>query len=186
MWVEAAPMLAGGLAVGLAFGWLLQKGGVSRYPVIVGQFLFTDFTVLKVMFTAIVVGAIGVAGLLELGVLSHLIVKPATLVANALGGLIFGVGMVGVGYCPGTCVAAAGEGSRHAWYGILGMLAGAALFAGLYPALEASLIAPVDWGKVTLPELIGVSRWWVVAGLVAVAGAVFAGVRAVEGQGAAR
>lgn len=180
MWLDSWPMLLGGLATGVAFGFLLQKGGVSRYPVIVGQFLFTDNTVLKVMLTAIVVGAVGVYGLTSLGVLTHLIVKPAVLLANLLGGLVFGVGMVGTGYCPGTCVAAAGEGSRHAWFALLGMVVGAFVFTLIYPFLETTLFASVNLGKVTLPDLLGVSPWPVVAVLAAIAGAAFALITRVE------
>jgi uncharacterized membrane protein YedE/YeeE len=180
MWFESWPMLLGGLGTGLVFGFLLQKGGVSRYPVIVGQFLFTDNTVLKVMLTAIVVGAVGVYGLTSLGVLDHLAIKPALLLANLVGGLVFGVGMVGTGYCPGTCVAAAGEGSRHAWFALLGMLVGAFVFTLMYPLLDRTLFSVVDLGKVTLPELLGVSPWLVIAVLAGIAGSAFALIHRVE------
>mgnify|MGYP004136876501 CR=1 FL=1 len=61
MWMLDTPfMIVAGLLTGVVFGVLLQKAHVTRYEVIVGQFLFKDFTVLKVMLTAIVVGAVGV------------------------------------------------------------------------------------------------------------------------------
>lgn len=175
-WVDSAGMVVGGLLAGFAFGFLLQKGNVSRYPVIVGQFLFTDYTVLKVMLTAIVVGAVGVYGMVELGVLAHLHVKPAMLLANAVGGLVFGIGMVGLGYCPGTCVAAAGEGSKHALSGLLGMVVGAMLFTELFPWLQTNVMGVADLGKVTFADLLGVSPWWFVLILAAVSGAAFAAI----------
>ncbi|MHC5001987.1 MAG: YeeE/YedE thiosulfate transporter family protein, partial [Planctomycetota bacterium] len=103
--------LALGAATGLVFGFLLQKGGVTRFQVIVGQFLLKDFTVLKVMLTAIVVGAIGIYGMRAAGMDVPLHVKGTALLANVLGGLIFGVGMAILGYCPGTALAAIGDGS---------------------------------------------------------------------------
>ena len=56
-----------GLMTGFVFGFLLQKGHVTKYKVIVGQFLLRDFTVLKTMLTAVVVGGAGVYGLRALG-----------------------------------------------------------------------------------------------------------------------
>ncbi|MDE3166670.1 MAG: YeeE/YedE family protein, partial [Acidobacteriota bacterium] len=106
---DPAGKLLLGLLTGFAFGILLQKGQVTKYPVIVGQLLLRDFTVLKTMLTAVVTGGIGVYILKALG-LASLHVKPAQLVAVCGGGVIFGVGMVILGYCPGTGVAAAAEG----------------------------------------------------------------------------
>ena len=49
-----------GLIIGLLFGFLLQKGGVTDYDVILGQLLLTDFTVIKVMLSAVITGMLGV------------------------------------------------------------------------------------------------------------------------------
>lgn len=170
--IDSPAMIVGGLLTGFVFGFLLQKGGVATYRVIVGQFLWVDHTVLKVMLTAIVVGAIGVYGMLNLGMIDSLLVKPAVLAANGVGGLVFGVGMVGLGYCPGTGCAAAASGSRHAWFGILGMVFGAALFTETYPWAEKVFMGN-DLGKVTLADMTGTSPWMWVAGLVVLAAALF-------------
>jgi uncharacterized protein len=141
-----------GLLTGFAFGFLLQKGQVTKYPVIVGQFLLRDFTVLKTMLTAVVVGGIGVYVLTALGA-ATLHVKPAQLVAVPVGGLIFGVGMALLGYCPGTGVAAAAEGKRDAWFGVAGMLFGALLFAEQFASLNSTVLSWFNLGPVTLPQL---------------------------------
>ena len=52
--------LAIGFFLGIVFGFLLQKGGVTQYDVIIGQLLLTDFTVLKIMLSAVVTGMIGI------------------------------------------------------------------------------------------------------------------------------
>ncbi len=111
-----------GFAAGILFGFLLQKGGATTYEVIIGQLLLTDFTVVKIMLTAVVTGMIGVHLLRSLG-LAELHPKPGSLGSTAIGGLIFGVGFGILGYCPGTMIGAVGQGSLDALFGGLpGML----------------------------------------------------------------
>jgi hypothetical protein len=158
-----------GAITGLVFGFLLQRGGVTRYGTIVGQFLLRDFTVLKVMGTAMIVGGIGVYGMLQLGWIDGLQVKTAVLLGNALGGLIFGVGMALLGYCPGTAVAAVGDGARDVIPGILGMLFGALLFAEVQPWFKTHVLSVADHGKATLATTTGLSPWWFLMGLAVAA-----------------
>src|SRR5512137_2931814 len=80
-----------GFCLGIFFGFLLQKGGVTRYDVILGQLLLRDFTVVKVMLTAVVVGKIGVHFLKGLG-MAELHPKSGSIGSSVVGGLIFGVG----------------------------------------------------------------------------------------------
>ena len=166
-------VLISGAITGFIFGFLLQKGGVTRFNVILGQFLLRDFTVLKIMLTAILVGGIGVYGMRTIGWDVPLHVKNATLAGNLLGGLIFGVGMAVLGYCPGTGVAAIGDGSRHAIFGVLGMLVGAALYAEAYPWMKSEVLGIVDMGKATLPTVSGQSPWWFIVGMMIVSIGVF-------------
>jgi hypothetical protein len=128
------------------------------------------------MLTAVVVGAIGIYGMLAVGVLElgDLHVKGTAVLANALGGVVFGIGMALLGYCPGTGVAAIGEGSKHAIFGALGMLGGAALYAEVYPAISGSLLKVANLGKVRLPEVTPVPAWGYLVALVMIAAVVFA------------
>jgi len=155
-----------GLLTGLVFGFLLQKGGLTRYRVILAQFLWIDHTMIRTMLTAIVVGSVGVYALHGgWGVSLH--VKDTALLANLLGGLVFGVGMVVLGYCPGTGVGALGDGSRHAMFGLLGMLVGAAFYAEVHPLVSRYLLPVGNLGKVTLPALTNLSPWVFIAMLAA-------------------
>lgn len=171
-----------GLGVGFVFGFLLQKGQVTKYRTIVGQFLFRDFTVLKTMLTAIVVGGIGVYALKDWGY-AELHIKTAMLVVTVGGGLVFGVGMALLGYCPGTGVAAIAEGSRHAIWGTLGMLFGAFVLAESYGVAADFIQNNFNYGKATLPEMTGVSPWTYWAAIVVVAGALFAAIEWYERRG---
>ncbi|MEQ8847351.1 YeeE/YedE thiosulfate transporter family protein [Botrimarina sp.] len=156
--------LALGLLTGVVFGVLLQKGRVAKFHVIVGQFLLRDWTVVKIMGTAVVVGAVGVYALLPTGAVS-LHIKPLVWLGVVAGGVCFGVGMAVFGYCPGTGVAACGEGRRDAMVGVLGMLVGAGVFVAIYPRLSAALTAWGDAGKVTLPGWSGAPAWLWIGGL---------------------
>ncbi len=172
--VFASPStIALGLLAGLVFGFLLQRGGVTQYSTIVNQFRFRDFTVLKAMLTAIIVGAIGVYAMLQLGWIKGLHVKGTEIAMNALGGVIFGIGMVILGYCPGTALAAIGQGSRDAAVGVLGAVVGAGVYAEAYPLLARTIEPVGKLGKVTFADVTHASPWWFVVGLAAVAGVLF-------------
>lgn len=162
-----------GLLTGLVFGFLLQRGGVTQYNTIVNQFRFQDFTVLKTMLTAIVVGAIGVYAMLQLGWIKGLHVKGAEVIMNAAGGAVFGIGMVLLGYCPGTALAAIGQGSRDAIVGVLGAIVGAGAYAEVYPLLARTLEPIGKLGKVTFADVTHASPWWFIAGLAVVSVILF-------------
>jgi uncharacterized membrane protein YedE/YeeE len=170
--VTGTALLILAVVFGAAFGFLLHRGRVADYDTIVRQFLFRDFTVLKIMMTAIVVGGIGVFALVQLGY-AQFHIKPADLLAIALGAAIFGVGMVLYGYCPGTALAAIGGGSVHALVGAAGMLLGGILYAFSFDWVKANILPVGALGKVQLPPLLGVSAPVMLAGLAVAAIVMF-------------
>ena len=140
---------------------------------IVGQFLFKDWTVVKMMGTAVVVGAVGVYALV-MADMASLHIRPMLIGGVLVGAVCFGIGMAVFGYCPGTSVAGCGEGRRDAMVGVLGMFAGAALFVALYEQLTAVIKGLGDWGKITLPEVTQTSPWlWVTLLVVGGGAALF-------------
>jgi len=152
-----------GFLIGIGFGFLLQKGGVTQYNVIMQQLLLEDFTVVKIMLTAVLTGMIGVHLLRSLG-FAQLHPKPGSLGASVIGGLVFGIGFGLLGYCPGTVAGAFAQGALDALLGgIVGILIGAGLFAALYPKLEKHILHKGDFGSKTFPELLKVNSWIVVA-----------------------
>lgn len=142
---------------GSIFGFLLQKGGVTKYHVLEGQLLLQDWTVAKVMLSAITVGMVGFFLLHRRGKVKPSI-KPAQIAANTLGGLIFGVGFAFAGYCPGTGAAALGQGSFSAIYFMSGMVIGSYLYAEFSKKLSHSLQKVLNKGKITLPEFFNIRR----------------------------
>ncbi|MCX8134000.1 MAG: YeeE/YedE family protein [Roseococcus sp.] len=158
---------------GFAFGWLLERGRVLDYNVIVNQLRLRDFTVLKIMLTAILVGGVGVYALVEMGFARwHL--RDANLGGAGLGGLLFGVGMAIYGYCPGTGLAAAATGRTHALVGVLGMIAGAIAYAFAFDWLRGTVLAWSNLGRVTLADVTGLPLWALYAALAVVAVGLFA------------
>jgi uncharacterized membrane protein YedE/YeeE len=161
-------LLIYGLLTGIIFGFLLQKGHVLRYDKQIGALRLVDMTIVKFMFTSVVVAMIGVYLLTDIGIVK-LQIKPLVLGANILGGLIFGLGWGLLGYCPGTQLGALGEGRWDAVFGIAGMLAGSSGFAEVYPILKGSVLTWGDYGKITLPQLLGVNHWFVIMPFIVVA-----------------
>ena len=158
-----------GLGMGVLFGFLLHRAGVTQYEVIIGQLLLVDFTVVKVMLSAMVTGMIGVHVLRSLGLVT-LHPKPGSLGMTGIGALIFGVGFGTLGYCPGTVVGAVGHGSLDALFGgVAGALIGAALFAALYPRLKDGLLRKGWFGDITWPQLLKAKSPWIVVVPVAAA-----------------
>lgn len=155
-----------GLITGVLFGFLLQKGRVARYDMQVGAMRFIDMTVFKFMLSAIAVAMVGLHILADLGQVAFS-VKAVNLGANIVGGLLFGVGWAVGGYCPGTSAAALGEGRYDALWLILGGLVGTALYAEVYPAMQSTVLAWGDFGKLTLPQFLGVTHWVIVPLFVA-------------------
>jgi hypothetical protein len=155
------PLLFG-LLTGVLFGFFLQKTRVIRYDKQLGALRLKDMTIVKFMLSSVLIGMAGVYLLKDLG-LVKLSLKSTNLGGNIIGGLIFGLGWGLLGYCPGTALGAVGEGRWDGIWGILGMLAGAAVFAETYPWLKRTVLTWGDYGKLSLPQVLGINPWIVIA-----------------------
>jgi hypothetical protein len=150
--------LVAALAIGVAFGWCLERAGLGRATTLVGQFYLRNFVVLKVLFTALVTALLGSFWLDRIGVLRlDLVYLPETfLLPQALGGVLFGAGLIAAGLCPGTACAAAASGRVDGIGTVVGMLAGIAAFNAGYGWLQP-WADQTAMGSVTLTDLAGVS-----------------------------
>lgn len=162
---STATDLAIAVALGIGFGLSLERAGFGSARKLTAVFYLYDMAVVKVMFTAIVTAMLGLFVLASLGVLdlSELYVERTTVVAQALGGILFGAGFIVGGYCPGTSIAAIASGRKDAVAFALGMLAGVLGYAEWMPGVETWIDANASEGM-TLPALTGIATgWWVVA-----------------------
>lgn len=151
-----------GLIFGIIFGFLLQKGGVSKYDVILNQLLLTDFTVLKIMLSAVLTGMIGLNIMQNMRWIK-LRPKAGSWGKNAVGGLIFGAGFALLGYCPGTIASAIGNGYLDATTaGLIGIVLGSGLLATAYPKLKEGILMKGNFGNITLPQVLKVNNWIVI------------------------
>jgi hypothetical protein len=136
--------------IGFIFGFALFHAGFTDSRRIAWAFYFKDMGVPVVMFSAIVTGMLGLWGLSLVGVLdiSMVYLLPTYLVPMAIGGIIFGWGMVIGGFCPGTAIAAVATGKIDGIIFIVGFLLGSLLFGDLFPV----------WGDFYNSNYLGVFR----------------------------
>ena len=153
--ITGSAALVVAVLFGALFGFLLHRGRVTDFNVIVNQMRLKDFTVLKVMLSAIIVGGLGVL-LLKSNGLAMYHIKEANMLGVIAGGILFGIGMTLFGYCPGTALAAIGGGSLHALIGAVGMLFGGMLYAFSFAWMRDNVLNVWALGKARLPELTGV------------------------------
>ena len=155
-----------GLVTGVLFGAFLQQGEALRFERQVGAMRLLDMTIVKFMLTTIVVGAVGIHLLADLGFVKFT-PRSLSLGLQIIGGLLFGAGWAIIGYCPGTSIGALGEGRYHVVWPILGMLVGGLVFAFLYPLIQTYIRPLGSFGALSLPGLLGVNHWIVIAALAA-------------------
>ena len=164
-------------AVGVAFGWTLERAGLGDPPKLAGQFYWRDFTVLKVMMSALVTAMLGVFWLNRLGFIDigELYVPETFLLPQLVGGLVFGLGFVLSGLCPGTSCVALASGRGEGAATVLGLLAGMLVVGLLFPGLEG-FYGATPMGAMTLPRLSGLPYGVVVAAVTVACVGVLAAI----------
>ncbi|MCV9389423.1 YeeE/YedE thiosulfate transporter family protein [Reichenbachiella ulvae] len=144
--------------IGIGFGFALEQAGFSSSRKLAGMFYGYDTTVLKVFFTAALVGLIG------LGLLNHFEMIDMSIVyineyymnSAIIGGVIMGIGFIVGGFCPGTSVCAAAIGKIDAMAYLGGSLIGIFIFGETYP-LWKDLYIKNYLGDIKLSTALGLS-----------------------------
>jgi len=170
-------------ALGTGFGFALERAGFGSARKLTAVFYLYDMAVVKVMFTAIVTAMTGISVLAAVGMLdlAELYVEPTSLVAQVVGGLVFGTGFILGGYCPGTSIAAIATGRKDGIAFALGMLAGVLAYVELTPGIDDWIKANAQ-GEMTLPSVTGLPMVWFAVAFIAFL--VFAGwgMKQLEGK----
>ncbi len=177
---EGASLLIA-LVLGIGFGWFLERGGMGSARRLAAVFYLKDMAVFKLMFSAILTAMLGAFWLARLGMLDLARVwMPATYVApQALGGLVFGVGFVTGGLCPGTGCVAASSGRKDGLALIAGMIVGVLAFDEAFPLL-AGFYDSTGIGQATLASVTGLPTGTVVLAVTLIALAGFAVAERIE------
>jgi uncharacterized protein len=175
------------LAIGIAFGWCLERAGMGSARKLSGQFYLTDLTVFKVMFSAIVTAMLGAFWLGRVGLLdlSRVYVPETFLLPQIVGGLVFGVGFAIGGLCPGTSCVAAATGRGDGLMLLSGMFTGVLITGLAFNRLEHFYLSTAR-GSFTLPQLLHVPYGVAVAGVVAIALGGFRVAEFIEARSSAR
>lgn len=161
-------------AIGFAFGWFLERGGLGSARKLAGQFFLTDLTVFKVLFSALLTAMLGAFWLDAIGLLDlDLVYLPETYVLpQAIGGVLFGAGFLIGGLCPGTSCVAAAAGRLDGGGVIAGMLIGVLAFNLAFDGI-AGFYNSTALGSQRLTDLVGVPLGVGVAAVTALALAGF-------------
>lgn len=168
-----------GLAVGIAFGFALQRGRFCMNSAFRDVLLLKDFTLIKAVGLAILVEMVGFAIMSMTGVI-QLNPKPLVWGANIVGGFAFGVGMVLAGGCASGITYRFGEGmvgamAAVAGFSLAGLMTAMGVLKPLAEALQKStqVMAP-DGKSLTLANLFGVPHALMALGIAAVAVVIWA------------
>lgn len=152
-WIGEEASLAFALFIGVAFGFFLERAGLGSAKKLSAQFYLKDMTVFKMMFTAIITAMVGVFWLNWFGLLhaDMIYLTPTYVWPQIIGGLVFGVGFIVGGYCPGTSCVASATGSLDGIMNVVGLLLGILVFGEVYPWIEGFYTAG-SMGQITFPE----------------------------------
>jgi hypothetical protein len=161
--------------IGIGFGFFLERAGFGSAKKLAAQFYFTDMSVLKVMFSAIVTAMVGVYYLSIIGCvdLSLVYLTPTNIMPQVVGGLLLGFGFVIGGYCPGTSCVAVSTGRTDAMVFLLGVVFGIFAFGEVFP-LVSGFYNSTPMGQVTLPQFFNIPYGVVVFLVVLMAVGAFA------------
>jgi uncharacterized membrane protein YedE/YeeE/rhodanese-related sulfurtransferase len=170
--------LIAALLIGIAFGAILEQAGFSSARKLVGLFYGTDFTVLRVFFTAGIVAMVGLMlfdrfALIDLNLIY---INPMYLWSALLGGAIMGLGFVIGGYCPGTSICAVAIGKTDAMIFVVGVFLGVLFFMETFTWFEP-LYTGANYGWPKLYESLALPREWVAFTIISIAVTAFIGVR---------
>lgn len=168
--------------IGFAFGFTLEMSGFGDSRKLAAQFYFTELTVLKVMFTAIVTAMVLLFGAVGLGILNfnQVWVNPTYLWSGILGGLIMGVGFIVGGFCPTTSLASASTGKIDGMLFMLGGFVGAFLFGETEQYFTNWYNNAGYYGRVTLDQVFNLPIGVVVLLVVLMALFMFWGAEQLE------
>ena len=157
--LDSAKAFLASLLIGIAFGFFLERAGFGSSRKLTGVFYFKDMDVIKVMFTAVITAALGLTCCIVMGwiTIESIYLMPTVYGAYVVGGLIFGVGFVMGGWCPGTAAAGLASGKMDALIFLFGAVIGSALFNEMF-----GLIKPLyQWGQggvVFVYDTLGMSK----------------------------
>jgi len=157
--LDSAKAFLASLLIGVTFGFFLERSGFGSSRKLTSVFYFKDMAVIKVMFTAVITASLGLTCCVVLGIVSieGVYLMPTVYGAYIVGGLIFGVGFVMGGWCPGTAAAGVASGKMDALIFMAGAIIGSVLFNEMFGLIKP-LYESGQRGVVFVYDTLGVSK----------------------------
>jgi hypothetical protein len=167
-------LIVSALSVGIAFGYVVQRGGFCLTRALSNALLVRDGNLLRAYLLALLVAMVGVQIIQALG-LVDIPLRPLRWLSNIVGGVLFGVGMILAGGCSGSTWYRVGEGEAGSLVVLVGFAIGATtagigVLAPIRTLLQKPVLSLEDGGAVTLASVTGISPWILIAALVLLAG----------------
>ena len=165
--------IGGGVVLGTALGWVLQRGGFCMNSAFRSILFEKDKSLLRAWLLVLLINIPAVALLQDLGIL-YPQTAPLFWPALIAGGLVFGIGMVMAGGCASGTYYRAGRGMLGSWAALLGFLVGtAAMDGGALFGIQRAMREPVidiQGREATLFNLTGletgIGRWLLIAAVL--------------------
>jgi 3-mercaptopyruvate sulfurtransferase SseA/uncharacterized membrane protein YedE/YeeE len=156
--LETSGAFLAALIIGVLFGVALEQAGFGSSRKLTGVFYFEDMAVIKVMFSALITAMLGLAYFQAAGLIGpdELYFMPTIYGAQIIGGLIFGVGFVMGGWCPGTAAVGLASGKLDALVFFGGAVLGSIGFNELFPVIKP-LYTWGNQGVVFIYQTLGLS-----------------------------
>jgi len=176
-------MIAIALLAGLAFGYILVAVGMLNGRKISAVFYGEDWSVMKIMFSAVVTTMVLTFSAYYFGLIDINLVQMANvnLSGQIVGGALIGAGMVVGGYCPGTSIAASMNRKIDAWVYIGGFMVGIFVYGVAYPFISQNILS-ANLGKLTLSDVFGLSYGTMTLIIVGIALTTFLLLEKTEGK----
>lgn len=170
------------VVTGFFFGFVLERSGFGNSRILAAQFYLYDMRVMKVMFTAIITAMLLVLWSSALGLLDYqaLYINPTHLWPGIVGGLVFGVGFVVGGYCPGTSVVSMATLKLDGLLFVLGLIFGMFVFAETLPSFQVFFDTSSNYGEFTLQQWLGLPAGVVALLVLLLALGMFWGAEKIE------
>ena len=183
-------MVLSGLLIGIAAGWVLQRGRYCMNSAFRDVIFINDYTLFKAYILALLVTIVGANALESIGQIEELRRQAFAPIANIVGGYIFGLGIVLAGGCGSGVWYRVGEGMFAAWVAVLGFVIGilttqSGLLAPVKNFLRSFMLWKTDEGmklmnweqfeayegfaeQATLYNLFGANKWIVIVALIVI------------------
>jgi len=144
------------LIIGIVFGLILERAGFGTSDHIAPVFYFKNLRVSQVMVSAILTCATLLTIAVYMGALdfNQIFIPTVYIWPYLVGGVLFGLGMVMSGWCPGTAAVGMASGKLDAAVFLVGVMVGMSVYFDQFDKI-ADFANSSNVGRLTIDRLVG-------------------------------